>query len=590
MFKKNRAYHEKVSQMISWGHWFTLFNIFLVLPIASRYLFVSDWPRTLVGRAYAIISLLGHFSFLSFAVYLLILFPITFIIRSPRLLHIISSVIATAGITLLAIDSEVFAQFRLHLNPIVWRFIVNPQSVELGQNWQVLFIAVPLLFLVQMLFGAWCWQKLRSLDKRAKFAKPFVVLFIVAFMSSHFTYIWADANFYRPVTMQRANFPLSYPLTARKFLERHGLLDKELYDSTVSEQGRPEAVAIEYPLGKISFSDQGSGYNLLMIVVDGMQYDTFKQDMPKLAQFADNNLNFTQHFSTGNREETGLVGLLYGISPTYVEGILSWKKSSALISALNQQNYKFSLLSATGFESPLYRQALFSDYTLPGRTPLSNGQVTQQWQQWISWHVQNESSPWFSYLNYTNSAINEKGRATTRAYQKAASNIDFEINDVIETLQNNNLLNNTVIVITATYGLESDAKNQNLTANSSFNRQQLQVPLIMHWPDTAAQSITKLTSHEDVMTTLMQNLLHVQNPASIYSQGESLFTEKRQYNWITAGDNRQLVITTPTETVILRSDGSYKVYDESFNEKKDVEPSLPLILQVLTDIRRFIAN
>ena len=590
MFKKNRAYHEKVSQMISWGHWFTLFNIFVILPIASRYLFVSDWPRTLVGRIYAIGSLLGHFSFLSFAVYLLILFPLTFIVRSPRLLQIISSVIATISITLLAIDSEIFAQFRLHLNPLVWRFIANPQGVELSQNWQVLFIAVPLLFLVQMLFGAWCWQKLRSLDKRAYLAKPFVLLFILAFMSSHFTYIWADANFYRPITMQRANFPLSYPLTARKLLERHGLLDKQRYETTMTEQGRPEAIAIEYPLGKISFSDQGAGYNLLMIVVNGIQYDSFKQDMPKLAQFANNNLNFTQHFSTGNREGTGLIGLLYGISPTYLDSILSWKKSSALISALNQQNYKFNLLSTNGFESSIYRQALFSDYTLPNREQISNNQLTQQWQQWISWHMQNEGSRWFSYLNYINPAINKEGQVTTKAYQKATNIIDTEIADVIETLQNNNLLNNTIIVVTASYGLESDDKNQKLTASSNYSRQQLQVPLVIHWPDMAAQDITKLTSHEDVMATLMQYLLHAQNPVNIYSQGESLFTEKRQYNWVTAGDSRQLVITTSNETIVLRNDGNYKVYDQNYHEKKNTEPSLPLILQVLTDIRRFIAN
>ncbi len=45
------------------------------------------------------------------------------------------------------------------------------------------------------------------------------------FISSHLIYIWADANFYRPITMQRANLPLSYPMTARRFLEKHGLLD-----------------------------------------------------------------------------------------------------------------------------------------------------------------------------------------------------------------------------------------------------------------------------------------------------------------------------------------------------------------------------
>lgn len=80
-------YGDKVSQMISWGHWFTLFNILLSLALSSRYLFISDWPDTLIGRIYAITSWLGHFSFLAFALYLLIVFPLTFVVMSQRLLR-----------------------------------------------------------------------------------------------------------------------------------------------------------------------------------------------------------------------------------------------------------------------------------------------------------------------------------------------------------------------------------------------------------------------------------------------------------------------------------------------------------------------
>ena len=79
MVTHRQPYREKVSQMVSWGHWFALFNILLASLLGSRYLFVADWPTTLAGRIYSYISLLGHFSFLVFAVYLLILFPLTFI-------------------------------------------------------------------------------------------------------------------------------------------------------------------------------------------------------------------------------------------------------------------------------------------------------------------------------------------------------------------------------------------------------------------------------------------------------------------------------------------------------------------------------
>ncbi|HBU0449086.1 TPA: DUF3413 domain-containing protein, partial [Klebsiella pneumoniae] len=67
--------------------------------------------------------------------------------------------------------------------------------------------------------------------------------FFISFISSHLIYIWADANFYRPITMQRANLPLSYPMTARRFLEKHGLLDAQDYQRRLVEQGAPEAVS-----------------------------------------------------------------------------------------------------------------------------------------------------------------------------------------------------------------------------------------------------------------------------------------------------------------------------------------------------------
>jgi membrane-anchored protein YejM (alkaline phosphatase superfamily) len=594
MFKNQQGYQEKVSQMISWGHWFTLFNILIILPLASRYLFDSDWPRTLAGRIYALVSLLGHFSFIPFAVYLLILFPLTFIIRSQRAMRVISAIIATAGITLLIIDAEIFSRFRLHLNPTVWQLVINPEEVELSRDWQVLFIAIPIIFLVQLLFGTWCWQKLRSLGKRSYLAKPLVIIFILSFICSHLTHIWADANFYRPITMQRANYPLSYPLTARKFLEKHGLLDKQSYENQLTQEGRPEAIAVEYPLGDITFSDKGANYNLLLIVVDGIHVGSLAQTMPELNRFAEQNLRFNQHFSTGNQQDTGLMGLFYGISPTYLDGVLSWRKSSAFIDALNQQGYKFSFLSANGFNSPLYRQALFTDYALPDRAKQSNDQITQQWQQWIGWQTQNDNSRWFSYINYSNDSV-EKMSQTQQSYvsqyNQDSAEIDKEISDVIQSLANNNMLDNTIIIITANYGVEfNETGHGSWGAGQNFSRYQLQVPLIVHWPNKGPQVINKLTSHEDIMATLMQDLLHVQNPSSIYTQGENLFNRQRKYHWVSAGNSRELVITTADQTIILKANGSYAVYDKNYQQLKDEKPNLTLLLQVLTDIKRFIAN
>jgi membrane-anchored protein YejM (alkaline phosphatase superfamily) len=97
MVTLRQPYREKVSQMVSWGHWFALFNMLLAMVLGSRYLFVADWPTTLAGRLFSYVSLVGHFSFLVFTSYVLILFPLTFIVVSQRLMRFLSVILATAG-------------------------------------------------------------------------------------------------------------------------------------------------------------------------------------------------------------------------------------------------------------------------------------------------------------------------------------------------------------------------------------------------------------------------------------------------------------------------------------------------------------
>lgn len=83
-----------------------------------------------------------------------------------------------------------------------------------------------------------------------------VGIFITAFIASHLMYIWADANFYRPITMQRANYPLSHPMTAQKFLERYGYLDQAEYQRKIQQEGNPSALSIEYPLKPLSYQNK----------------------------------------------------------------------------------------------------------------------------------------------------------------------------------------------------------------------------------------------------------------------------------------------------------------------------------------------
>ncbi|EEW8431086.1 cardiolipin transport protein PbgA [Escherichia coli] len=586
MVTHRQRYREKVSQMVSWGHWFALFNILLSLFIGSRYLFIADWPTTLAGRIYSYVSIIGHFSFLVFAAYLLILFPLTFIVGSQRLMRFLSVILATAGMTLLLIDSEVFTRFHLHLNPIVWQLVINPDENEMARDWQLMFISVPVILLLELVFATWSWQKLRSLTRRRRFARPLAAFLFIAFIASHVVYIWADANFYRPITMQRANLPLSYPMTARRFLEKHGLLDAQEYQRRLIEQGNPDAVSVQYPLSELRYRDMGTGQNVLLITVDGLNYSRFEKQMPALAGFAEQNISFTRHMSSGNTTDNGIFGLFYGISPSYMDGILSTRTPAALITALNQQGYQLGLFSSDGFTSPLYRQALLSDFSMPSVRTQSDEQTATQWINWLGRYAQ-EDNRWFSWVSFNGTNIDDSNQqAFARKYSRAAGNVDDQINRVLNALRDSGKLDNTVVIITAGRGIPLSEEEETF----DWSHGHLQVPLVIHWPGTPAQRINALTDHTDLMTTLMQRLLHVSTPASEYSQGQDLFNPQRRHYWVTAADNDTLAITTPKKTLVLNNNGKYRTYNLRGERVKDEKPQLSLLLQVLTDEKRFIAN
>ncbi|HGZ0670847.1 TPA: LPS biosynthesis-modulating metalloenzyme YejM [Escherichia coli] len=586
MVTHRQRYREKVSQMVSWGHWFALFNILLSLVIGSRYLFIADWPTTLAGRIYSYVSIIGHFSFLVFATYLLILFPLTFIVGSQRLMRFLSVILATAGMTLLLIDSEVFTRFHLHLNPIVWQLVINPDENEMARDWQLMFISVPVILLLELVFATWSWQKLRSLTRRRRFARPLAAFLFIAFIASHVVYIWADANFYRPITMQRANLPLSYPMTARRFLEKHGLLDAQEYQRRLIEQGNPDAVSVQYPLSELRYRDMGTGQNVLLITVDGLNYSRFEKQMPALAGFAEQNISFTRHMSSGNTTDNGIFGLFYGISPSYMDGILSTRTPAALITALNQQGYQLGLFSSDGFTSPLYRQALLSDFSMPSVRTQSDEQTATQWINWLGRYAQ-EDNRWFSWVSFNGTNIDDSNQqAFARKYSRAAGNVDDQINRVLNALRDSGKLDNTVVIITAGRGIPLSEEEETF----DWSHGHLQVPLVIHWPGTPAQRINALTDHTDLMTTLMQRLLHVSTPASEYSQGQDLFNPQRRHYWVTAADNDTLAITTPKKMLVLNNNGKYRTYNLRGERVKDEKPQLSLLLQVLTDEKRFIAN
>lgn len=595
-FKKGKRalgmqYREQTSMKISWGHWFAFFNILWAIIIGSRYAFIIDWPETLLGKLYFFISLLGHFSFVTFSLYLLIVFPLSFIIKNERTFRGVTVIIATIATTLLLVDTEVFARFNLHLSSVVWNLLVNPENGELSRDWQIFFTPMPLMLLVQMLFSRWAWYKLRSLERQKWFRSVGVVLTCL-FVATHLIYAWADAFIYRPVTMQKSNFPLSYPMTARTFLEKHGFINKDEYDNLVDQDGRPDTPGIDYPKHPLTYAAPNADKaNLLIITVSGLRADAVAH-MPMLNKFAQNATQFTNHYSTGNTNNAGLTGLFYGLNANYTDSLLNHKTPSVLVEKMRQDNYQFGLFSATNFKETIFDQTLFHNIKLSKakRNTPNNESAVKNWQDW---YVKRDATkPWFAYLNLDIGRLVRTRSFSTLAeeqnfYYEQLTQLDTQLNQVLSALSQDNQLENTAVVITAEQGYVFQASDSALADN--FSEDEVHVPMIVEWKELNTGVENKLSSHVDVLPALMYHLFWVENPDSDYSQGRNLFDFTQTRDWALAANHRWFAIITYNGTQYhIDTQGNYQKFDRTYEKMSSDRPPLGLFLDVFNQIGSFI--
>ncbi|EEX92889.1 phosphoglycerol transferase MdoB-like protein [Vibrio orientalis CIP 102891 = ATCC 33934] len=589
------TYGERVSRLVGWGHWFSFFNIIAAMLIGTRYITQSPWPETLLGQFYLAASWVGHFGFLVFALYLLVLFPLTFIIPSRKLFRLVAVCFATVGLTVLLIDTQAYQTINLHLTPVVWEVLFSDESSNISADLQHLFIVLPLIFLLQLALSEWVWRKQRKLSHK-HVGRPIAALFFISFITSHLIYVWADAHFYSPITAQKANFPLSYPMTAKSFMERHGLLDRDEYLERL-EQSKGDAELVQYPLERIEFNRRSNPLNILVVSINNLRSDALNaESMPATYQFAQNNLSFNNHFSSSN-DSYGVFGLFYGLPSSYSSSIQTQGSRPILIDTLKEKEYQFGLFSGDNFDEPLYGETVFRGMNFTGiafndRTSADSQAIDA----WANWATEQGKNPWFSYLELT-TVDNFSAYPTTQAqtaaeklkegYFESVSEADNEIAQLLQKIAELELSESTVIVITSNHATEfNESKTNSWGSNTNYSRYQLQVPMIIHWPGTVAGEYQHRTSHLDLSVTLLQDLLGVSSNPSDFSSGRNLFDESKR-RWILAGDARELALITNKNTTVIDKFGNYKLYDQDYHRLKDQNPTLPVLMQGLTELQRF---
>src|SRR5690554_5929972 len=150
--KQRRQRRDKIARLISWGHWFTFFNIILVLAIGTLYIEATDAPGSALGIIYLILNWLGHFAFLPFIVFILLIFPFCLITPYARILRGIATLVASFGLIALVADALFYRQYGYHLNTYsLSQLAMDAETVFAGASF-VILIGLLLVFVILLVF------------------------------------------------------------------------------------------------------------------------------------------------------------------------------------------------------------------------------------------------------------------------------------------------------------------------------------------------------------------------------------------------------------------------------------------------------
>ncbi len=598
--------------------WFILINALVLMLIASRYFaFLPEFPTDPLGITFILAGTWGQMTLLA-ALIGLVTIPTLFLPKPFR--NGTQALIASLGVATLFIDTIVFAQYRFHINAVVLELVMSGQIVSFPLiTWLMVIGGVALLLAAQ-------WWTIRWLENGApvralKLGRKFALLTFAALLATNAIHIWAAAHAYQPVTTVKRYLPLFYPATADKFMRKQGWVDEEALE-------RQKALAfkrkndLNYPLAPLQAQPVEKPLNIMLLVVDSWRADTFNADnTPNMWKYAQSGVVFNNHIATGNATRTGIFGLFYGIPGTYWHGFLANQQSPVLIDRLQALDYQLGIFTAAQLRKPEFNQTVFTKVEnlrigSEGSRPSElDADLTQDW---LAWYDQRDKSkPTFSFLfydaphgydfpadfepkyepmlkevNYLKLNNDTDPTPFFNRYKTSVRYVDSMATKVLDKLKESGDLENTLVIITGDHGQEMNDNKLNFWGhNSNFTDAQVNVPFAIFGAGVDAAkmqwSSEALTSHQDVVPTLMKHYLGVTNDVKDYSVGEDLLGDAVKRDWIISSNYSGYAIITDDNILEVSGGGQYQFMDKTNRQLKDQQPNFTYLQQALEQISRF---
>ncbi|BDD12739.1 hydrolase (plasmid) [Fulvitalea axinellae] len=590
--------------LLYWAFWLCLLNGLVMTLIGTRFAEHMGTLDTGWAWLYVALTTAGHFSVMAFLPFLLVSLPVTLVL--PKKWLVISlTVLATVFVdAVLLADAAIFAQYRYHINGFVLGLLFGGAAGDIFQFSAMSYVlaiggilgALVAVFIVAEVF----WRL--ALYRRLRFGGVLFGLLLSFMVASHLMHAVADASYYRPITKVARFFPLYYPLTASKDLYKWGIVDQEEARKNASDVGVGLASTdLVYPKKDLAFGASADSLNVLLISIDSWRYDMLDSAiMPNLSAFADSAVVFDKHYSGSNGTRGGIFSLFYGLPSLYWNAMKSTGTEAILMSEIRKRGYEAGIFTSAALTSPAFDKTVFAGFdSLRLRTENAepnvvwgrDRQITREWKEFTAERAGTKGKkPFFGFLfydgphgyshpegeqpflpawkepNYLALDNDTDPEPFFNLYKNTVHYDDKLLGQVFADLENKGLADNTIVIITGDHGQEFNDNKQNYWGHgSNFTDAQIRVPLIVKWPGRAPQKISRMTTHYDVVPTLMARWLGCENLASDYAFGKDLFGRASR-NWLISGSYDNFGVVEDDRITVTFPTGNYEIYDRDMNE------------------------
>lgn len=607
-----------------------LITYFVALWLASDSIpFTSIYEENQISFSYTIIT------FLLYGVYYIL--PAIVITKLTSLIGarfknigtktIYTTAVITGGLTtlLLYANAKIFSLYGMFFNGFILNLIVTPGGIEsLGGSSasDIGFALITLAFFTLQAAILWLCYRFYVSSSNFKLSLKFVPVTVI--MATIIVHMWfaVDHQTKNQLIIASESIPLYQTVSARRFLKVLGIDNKEA--ANIRVKGK-----LNYPLAPIQVESPAKPYNIIWLTSESWRADTLNEKvMPNSWEFAKNAARFTKNYSGGNGTRMGVFSMFTGLPGSYWFPFLAERRGAYLIDLLKNQNYQMRLFTSARFTYPEFNQTIFSqvpkEQLQETRVPKSGWENDRDNVSDLLSFIdkRDPNKPFFTFmffespharyyfplnsviakpyrddLNYatlSKEALAKDIGLIRNRYINSVHHLDMQYGRIFEYMKKNQLLDNTIVILIGDHG-EEFMENGYWGHNSTFADPQVRTPLVIYKPGMKPFIEDQMTSHMDVIPTVMP-LLGVKNPSSDYAIGYNLLAgEKRTHTYIAdwnkvAYVDREVKITQPFNSLSVAFSKATagddrklsKTERESLLGKKTNE-----IVQLAVDLRKF---